>query len=176
MRKTVRKISSHPEIAAGILIAGYFLLSALLFLLAGDRLQAAVQDNLDLFEAQYRMLKNTGTFFTGKAAAPFLGGISRDVLPSEWSLTSLLYFLLPSRIAYVSNRFAAALIGLFSMGLFLRDLLFAEVPKERGERRRAEGGAGKEEETMLRPLLSRRVPSPFEASNQSPFPWPWKPR
>ena len=34
----------------------------------------AVHDNLDLFVAQFQMLKNTGSFFAHGVDVPFLGG------------------------------------------------------------------------------------------------------
>ena len=75
----------------------------------------SVHDNLDLFVAQFQMLKNTGAFWKHGVEVPFLGGISRDVLPSEFSLYSLLYMILPSYYAYVAGYLLKIVIGTFSL-------------------------------------------------------------
>ena len=72
-------------------IIGFLLLVAGVFFGYGENSYIAVHDNMDLFLAQYQMLKNTGTFWKHGVDVPFLGGISRDNLPSELSLYSMLY-------------------------------------------------------------------------------------
>ena len=108
---------------AAVLTGLFFVLSILLICIKGEDSVVAIQDNLDLFQAQYRMLKNTGTFFTNGAAAPFLGGISRDVLPSGLQLTGLLYFFFPPFAAYFIQYFLKILIGMISMGLLVSEVL-----------------------------------------------------
>ncbi len=88
----------------------------------GERSYIAVHDNMDLFLAQYQMLKNTGTFWKHGATVPFLGGISRDVLPSELSLYSMLYMLFPTYTAYVLGLIGKILIGMFSFRLLAKEL------------------------------------------------------
>ena len=95
-----RKRSSIRRHWAMIPAALFLLCAAALCILAGDSAQIGIADNLDLFQAQYQMLKNTKTFFAQGAAAPFLHGVSRDVLPGELSVEALLYALLPSLAAY----------------------------------------------------------------------------
>ncbi|MBR5116154.1 MAG: hypothetical protein IK096_03720, partial [Lachnospiraceae bacterium] len=73
------------------IVALFIALVAVFYLVIGDNSYIAVHDNLDLFVAQFAMLKNTGSFFAHGVNAPFLGGISRDVLPSEFSLYTILY-------------------------------------------------------------------------------------
>lgn len=105
------------------LVMGGVLLGALiLFILSGKDTYLAVPDNLELFQAQYQMLKNTGTFFTRGASSPFLAGISRDVLPSEFSLTAILYLLFPALPAYLINFFLRIFIAVLSFGLLYREL------------------------------------------------------
>ncbi len=87
------------------LIALFFVCAAALYIYCGEDSHIEVQDNLDLFQAQYKMLKDQNAFFSHGTAVPFLGGISRDVLPSELSLTGLIYFLLPPFAAYVTVYF-----------------------------------------------------------------------
>jgi heme/copper-type cytochrome/quinol oxidase subunit 4 len=82
-----------------------------------------VQDNLDLFTAQYQMLKNTHTFFAHGVSVPFLGGVSRDTLPSELSLTSVLYMVMPSFAAYVAGYVIKIFIAIVSFMLLSGELL-----------------------------------------------------
>ncbi|MDD2355751.1 MAG: DUF6044 family protein [Lachnospiraceae bacterium] len=105
------------------LIGLFFVAAAAVYIIAGEDAHIAVQDDLDLFQAQYQMLKNTGTFFSQGSAAPFLGGVSRDVLPSELSLTGLLYFFLPSLAAYIVNYFLKIVIATVSFSMLAREVL-----------------------------------------------------
>ena len=57
---------------------------------------------------------------------PFLGGVTRDYLPSERSLYTLLYMLLPPLAAYVTGYILQILTGLCSFALLLEDVLGAE--------------------------------------------------
>ncbi len=102
--------------------ACFLLLAAGVYILAGDDAQIGIADNLDLFQAQYQMLKNTGTFYSGAAQAPFLHGISRDVLPTEFSLEALLYQALPALAAYCVMYFVKVLLGLISFVLLYKEL------------------------------------------------------
>ncbi|NLC74402.1 MAG: hypothetical protein GX685_04085, partial [Clostridiales bacterium] len=105
------------------LIGLFFVAAAAVYIIAGENAHIAVQDDLDLFQAQYQMLKNTGSFFSHDSAAPFLGGVSRDVLPSELSLTGLLYFFLPSLTAYIVNYFLKIVIATVSFSMLAREVL-----------------------------------------------------
>lgn len=91
---------------------GVFVLAvALFYAVMGENSHIAIHDNLDLFTPQYRMLRQTGTFFSQHAVIPFLGGIDRDYLPTELSLVSLCYMLLPPLAAYVACYLAKVLIA-----------------------------------------------------------------
>lgn len=112
-----------------ILIAFFFAGAGLLLFGLGEESYIAVHDNLDLFVAQFQMMKNTGSFFAHNVPTPFLGGVSRDVLPSEWSLYSLLYVILPSYQAYITGYFIKIIIALIS-GLLLAKEWIGEKWKE----------------------------------------------
>ena len=117
-----------------VLIIGFLVFTALVFGIFGKGSIISVHDNLDLFVAQFQMLKNTGAFWKHGVEVPFLGGISRDVLPSEFSLYSLLYMILPSYYAYVAGYLLKIVIGTFSMVLLARDLFkdhqeILEIPR-----------------------------------------------
>ena len=95
----------------------------ILYSVCGTNSFIQVQDNLDLFTAQYQMMKNTGTFFTHGAKAPFLDGVSRDTLPSELSLTSVLYMIMPSFAAYVTSYILKIIIAIISFMLLAGEML-----------------------------------------------------
>ena len=122
-------------------IAAFLAAAALMYAAAGGGAHIAVQDNLDLFQAQYAMMKNTGTFFTQGAAAPFLGGVSRDVLPSELSLTGFLYEIFPPLSAYILNYFCKIAVATVSFALFTREICrirWAKLSERRGQEAAAE--------------------------------------
>lgn len=103
-------------------IVGFLLMVAGVFFGYGEHSYIAVHDNMDLFLAQYQMLKNTGTFWKHGVDVPFLGGISRDNLPSELSLYSMLYMIFPTYIAYVLGIIGKILLGIFSFRLLAKEL------------------------------------------------------
>lgn len=104
-----------------ILIGLFFLGAAAVYLIFGESSYIAVHDNLDLFVAQFQMLKNTRSFFQHNVDIPFLGGISRDNLPSELSLYSVLFMLLPSFWAYIAGYFIKIAVAMLSVWLLARD-------------------------------------------------------
>lgn len=107
-------------------IIGFLILCASVFFGYGERSYIGVHDNMDLFLAQFQMLKNTGTFWKHGVDVPFLGGVSRDNLPSELSLYSMLYMIFPTYTAYVIG-----ILGKIVMGMFSFRLLSAELFPER---------------------------------------------
>ncbi len=105
-----------------VISAGFLLFAGLVFFICGEKSVIAVHDNLDLFIPQFQMMKDTGTFFSHGKDVPFLGGISRDVLPSEFSLYTVLYMLLPAYPAYVIGYLLKIVIAVFSCILLARDV------------------------------------------------------
>ncbi len=103
-------------------IAGFLLLEGAVFFGFGEKSYIAVHDNMDLFLAQFQMLKNTGSFWKHGAEVPMLGGISRDNLPSELSLYSLLYMIFPTYTAYVLGLLLKAAIAIVSFRLLAKEL------------------------------------------------------
>ena len=96
---------------------------AIFYAVIGENSYIAIQDNLDLFIAQFAMLKNTGSFFSKNVTAPFLGGVSRDVLPSELSLYTVFYMIFPPFAAYVLGYLAKVIIAVFSCRLLFLDIV-----------------------------------------------------
>ncbi len=104
-----------------IIIVGFLMVAALVFGVFGESSIIAVHDNLDLFVAQFQMMKNTDTFFAHGVEVPFLGGISRDNLPSEFSIYTMLYMILPSYPAYVTGYLLKIIIAVGSCILLAKD-------------------------------------------------------
>ncbi len=105
-----------------VITAGFLLLAGLVFFICGEKSVIAVHDNLDLFIPQFQMMKDTGTFFSHGKDVPFLGGISRDVLPSEFSLYTVLFMILPAYPAYVIGYLLKIVIAVFSCVLLAKDV------------------------------------------------------
>ncbi len=103
-------------------IAGFLLLEGGVFLYFGEKSYIAVHDNMDLFLAQFQMLKNTDSFWKHGVDIPFLGGISRDNLPSELSLYSVLYMIFPTFTAYVLGLLLKAVLAIVSFRLLAKEL------------------------------------------------------
>lgn len=104
-------------------IVGFFLLMAGVFFGYGERSYIGVHDNMDLFLAQFQMLKNTDSFWKHGVDVPFLGGVSRDNLPSEFSLYSLLFMAFPTYTAYALGLLCKTLLGMVSFRLLAKELL-----------------------------------------------------
>ena len=114
-----------------IIPAGFILFAALVFGIFGESSIISVHDNLDLFLAQFQMLKNTDSFFAQGVDVPFLGGISRDNLPSEFSLYTLLFALMPAYWAYVTGYLLKIVIAIGSCVLLGRDFCGQQYEKYR---------------------------------------------
>lgn len=105
-----------------VIVAGFILFAGLVFSLSGEDSIIAAHDNLDLFIPQFQMMKDTKTFFGRGVDVPFLGGISRDVLPAEFSLYTVLYMILPAYPAYIAGYLLKILIAVFSCVLLAKDV------------------------------------------------------
>ena len=116
----MKKLRSYWYLAV---IFGFMLIAALVYLIFGEGSVIAVHDNLDLFIPQFQMMKNEHSFWSHGSYAPFLGGISRDVLPSEFSLYSMLYMIMPSFAAYITGYFVKIVIAIASSILLGREVL-----------------------------------------------------
>ena len=114
-----------------VIPAGFILFAALIFGIFGEDSIISVHDNLDLFIAQFQMLKNTNSFFAHGVDVPFLGGISRDNLPSEFSLYTVLFMILPAYWAYVAGYLLKIIIAVFSSVLLAKDFYRQQYEKYR---------------------------------------------
>lgn len=111
------------------IIGLFFLGISMLFLLRGENSIISVHDNLDLFIPQYKLLKDEGAFFGGQDLIPFLGGINRYLLPSEWNLYTLLYVVLPPYYAYIVGYLLKVLIAIVGTNLLVKDILKDDYDK-----------------------------------------------
>ena len=96
-----------------------FITSVIIFagLFGEDGCVIAVQDNLDLFQAQYADLRNTGSFFSQNAVSSELGGVTRDAMPSELSLTALVYMVFPPFASYITCYILKLLISIIGFSI-----------------------------------------------------------
>lgn len=103
-------------------ILGFLLFEGIVFGYYGERSYIGIHDNLDLFLAQFQMLKNTDSFWAHGVDVPFLGGISRDNLPSELSLYTLLYMIFPTFTAYILGLLFKIVLAVISFRLLAKEL------------------------------------------------------
>ena len=108
------------------LIAMFFIFVAIFYTVIGEDSYIAIHDNLDLFTPQFQMMKDNNIFFTQGASAPFLHGITRDGLPSELSLYTVLYMIFPSFVAYVIGYLLKIVIAMWSSLILAKDVLVNE--------------------------------------------------
>lgn len=124
MHRGIRQLKKHY---APVLLGLFVIFVVAVYAAAGEKFaRIAVADNLDLFQAQYQMLRNTGAFFSQDAQAPFLHGITRDVLPGEFSLASFLYLIFPPFPAYIANYLVKVVLAAVSFYLLARELKMTE--------------------------------------------------
>ena len=93
----------------------FILIISVFYCAIGENSYIGVHDNMDLFIAQFAMLRNTGTFFSHGVSAPFLGGVSRDVLPGEASLYTVLYMIFSPFTAYIVGYVLKIVIAVFPL-------------------------------------------------------------
>ena len=109
-----------------IFVGLFFICTILLYMTTGTDSYLAIHDNLDLFIPQFQMMKNDGTFFALEASTDFLNGISRNVLPSEFSLYTVLYMIFPAFEAYLAGYFIKIVIAMIGSGLLAYDIIMHE--------------------------------------------------
>lgn len=104
------------------LISGLAVMQVLVFTLWGDHSFIAIHDNLDLFVAHNKIMKNQDIFFGSGHEALLLGGVSRNLLGSEFSLYNILYYLFTPYTAYVIGYFLKIIIGYISFVLLAKEI------------------------------------------------------
>lgn len=117
--RTLKKLVSRWYL---FFVIGFIVFAGMVFVICGEGSTIAVHDNLDLFTPQFQMMKDTGTFWKHGVDVPFLGGISRDNLPSEFSLYTILYMFLPAYPAYIAGYLLKIFVAVGSCILLAREL------------------------------------------------------
>lgn len=115
----MKKLISHWYL---VIVFGFLLFAGFVFAVCGENSIIAVHDNLDLFIPQFQMMKDTSTFWAHGADVPFLGGISRDTLPAEFSLYTMLFMILPAYPAYIVGYLLKIVIALISSILLAKEI------------------------------------------------------
>ena len=113
-------------------ILGLALLQVMVFTLWGEHSFIAIHDNLDLFVAHNKIMKNQGIFFGKAKEALLLGGVSRNLLGSEFSLYNILYVLFQSELC-VCDLAEALQVTQSAISHQLRLLKQAKLVKNRRE-------------------------------------------
>ena len=103
------------------------LIHLLPYLIYGENVYVAINDNLDGSFFQYVVLAQSKKIFNGldDYLPQVMNGLPRNVLPSELNLTTQLFALFPAFPAYVINQFFIRLVAFVGMFLLLR-LLFSK--------------------------------------------------
>jgi len=111
-----------------VVVAVFLFIAIILgvYCVIGESSYIGVHDNMDLFIAQFAMLRNGRAFFSHGLSAPFLGGVSRDVLPSELSLYTVLYMIFRPFTAYIVGYVLKIIIAVVSFGLLVLDCTVAK--------------------------------------------------
>ncbi len=97
-------------------------MQVLVFAIYREQSYIQVHDNLDLFVPHFQMLKNNSAFFAHGAELPMIGGLSRDLFGSEFSLYNIFYAIFPSFVAYMIGYALKIIIGVASMCLLGKDI------------------------------------------------------
>ena len=97
-------------------------IQCVVFLVYRDNSYIAVHDNLDLFVAHYRVMRLNNAFFAHGVDLPIVGGLSRDVFGSEFSLYNIMYYLFPGIAAYFIGYALKIIIGILSFTLLAKDV------------------------------------------------------
>ncbi len=97
---------------ACLVIGLFFLVTLIYLLLFGEDIILQIHDFLDSWVAVYKVMGADGLFFLGEPV-PILGGVSRNYLPSEFKLYSILYMVLPAFTAVIVNWYLKILLSVW---------------------------------------------------------------
>lgn len=94
-----------------IIIGAFFLLSISYVLVRGENIYIPIHDNLDSNIAWYKMLHDNNALLR-QVQFPFLGGLERNYMGSEFNLYTWLYVIFPPFYAYVIGWFLKILLAI----------------------------------------------------------------
>lgn len=93
-----------------IVISLLLILAASYVFFKGEKIYIPIHDNLDSNIAWYKMLRDNHALF-GKTPFPFLGGLERNYMGSEFNIYTWLYILFPPFSAYVLGWFLKIILS-----------------------------------------------------------------
>lgn len=107
----------------GYTISFVFLISVCIYIcIKKDNIYIQIWDNLDSNIAWLKMLKDNKAIFTSSIEIPFLGGINRDYLYSQFSFYTVLYYIFPVYYAFVIGWFLKVIISIVGMNLLCQEI------------------------------------------------------
>ena len=110
-----------------------FVLLSLFYVLAyRENIYIHVHDNLDDIHARYKVLQDNALFWNINAKAPMLGGLDRNLLPSDLKVQSWIYMAFPAFYAYIILCFMKMLLSIAG-GIFLGRTLLGEKYNEHSD-------------------------------------------
>lgn len=95
-----------------------------LFILKDCGIVAPIHDNLDSSVSQMKMLKDNNLFFNN-GIVPFLGGIDRNFLESDFHLVSFLYIIFNPYFAYIFYYYIQLIVAIIGF-ICLKEICFKE--------------------------------------------------
>jgi len=95
-----------------LFIIVFFVITGSYVFSCGDNLYITVFDNLDSNIPWLKMLSDHDLFCAKDGTVPFLGGISRNYLSSEWKAYNWLYMLFPAFEAFVTGWFLKIILSM----------------------------------------------------------------
>lgn len=113
-----------------ISIVFFFIVTLTYIVIKGEGIYIQIHDNLDSNIAWLKMLKDNHLFWKIYAKVPFLRGINRNYLYSEWKAYSWLYMLLPTFIAMVVGWYGKIMISVAGF-VFLGKLLWKNYEEKK---------------------------------------------
>lgn len=112
-----------------IVIALYVLSAACYIFVFGEDTYIQVHDNLDSNIVWYKMLKDHHLFWTHDGTVPFLGGVSRNMMPSQMLSYTWLYMIFPAFYAFVIGDILKVLLAVAG-SVYLARSVFGEQYSE----------------------------------------------
>ncbi len=114
----------------GLILVGAFLFVTIIGVcIYGEDLFIAIHDHLDGTHAFYSMLKDKQIFWSIDAQMPMLGGIDRNLMPSEFKLYAWTFMVFPKFVAMVINWYLRIVISV--LGFFLLSRILFPVDKKK---------------------------------------------
>lgn len=93
------------------LVALYLLTILVYVMVVGEDVYIPIHDNLDSTVANYKLLKDNHLFWDNGGVAPFLSGIERHFMESQFHVNAILYMVLPIFGAVIAEYFLTVIVA-----------------------------------------------------------------